>query len=75
MPTLPAIDKRRPLDEALPLLQDKSAPAVAVVESDGRLVGLVTAETLGELMMVREAMPGGMRAGPKDGPWRRPAGA
>jgi Zn-dependent protease/CBS domain-containing protein len=77
--TLPVIDKRRPLDEALLLLQDKSAPAVAVVESDGRLVGLVTAETLGELMMVREAMPGGMRAGPKDGPktgpWGRPAGA
>jgi Zn-dependent protease/CBS domain-containing protein len=77
--TLPVIDKRRPLDEALLLLQDKSAPAVAVVESDGRLVGLVTAETLGELMMVREAMPDGMRAGPKDGPktgpWGRPAGA
>lgn len=77
--TLPVIDKRRPLDEALLLLQDKSASAVAVVESDGRLVGLVTAETLGELMMVREAMPDGMRAGPKDGPktgpWGRPAGA
>lgn len=69
--TLPVIDKRRPLEEALTLLQDKSAPAVAVVESDGRLFGLVTAETLGELMMVREAMPDGMRAGP----WGRPAGA
>ena len=57
--TLPMIDKRRPLEEALTLLQDKSAPAVAVVESDGRLFGLVTAETLGELMMVREAMPDG----------------
>ena len=66
--TLPMIDKRRPLEEALKLLQDKSAPAVAVIESDGRLVGLITAETLGELMMVREAMPDGMRAGPKDGP-------
>lgn len=69
--TLPVIDKRRPLEEALALLQDKSATAVAVVESDGRLLGLVTAETLGELMMVREAMPEGMRAGP----WSRPAGA
>ena len=63
--------KRRPLEEALTLLQDKSAPAVAVVDPDGRLVGLVTAETLGELMMVREAMPEGVRAGP----WSRPAGA
>lgn len=69
--TLPTIDKRRPLEDALALLQNKSAAAVAVIESDGQLLGLVTAETLGELMMVREAMPEGMRTGP----WSRPAGA
>ena len=69
--TLPTIEKRRPLEEALTLLQDKSAPSVAVVDADGRLVGLVTAETLGELMMVREAMPEGVRGWP----WSRPAGA
>jgi len=69
--TLPTIEKRRPLEEALTLLQDKAAPAVAVVDADGRLVGLVTAETLGELMMVREAMPEGVRPWP----WSRPAGA
>ena len=63
--------RRRRLEDALELLQDKSVPAVAVVESDGRLIGLITAETLGELMMVREAMPEGMRLGP----WSRPAGA
>ena len=34
--------QRRRLDEALRLLQEKSAPAVAVVEPAGRLVGLVT---------------------------------
>jgi stage IV sporulation protein FB len=69
--SLPTIDKRRRLEDALQLLQDKSTPAVAVVESDGRLLGLITPETLGELMMVREAMPAGMNAGP----WSRPAGA
>jgi stage IV sporulation protein FB len=69
--TLPVIDKRRPLEEALQLLQDKSATAVAVIDSDGRLAGLVTAETLGELMLVSEAMPEGRRTGP----WSRPAGA
>lgn len=69
--TLPTIDKRRPLEDALALLQNKSAAAVAVIESDGQLLGLITAETLGELMMVREAMPEGMRTGP----WSRPAGA
>jgi stage IV sporulation protein FB len=73
------IDRRRPLDEAVRLLQERSAPAVAVVEPDGRLVGLITTETLGELMMVSQAMPEGFnlggRAGPKSGPWSRPAGA
>src|SRR5690606_8163112 len=50
------IDRRRPLDEAVKLLQERSAPAVAVIEPDGRLVGLITTETIGELMMVSQAM-------------------
>jgi Zn-dependent protease/predicted transcriptional regulator len=74
-----SIDRRRPLEEAVKLLQDRSAPAVAVVEPDGRLVGLITTETLGELMMVSQAMPEGFRLGGKNGkqagPWSRPAGA
>jgi stage IV sporulation protein FB len=69
--TLPMVDRRRPLDEAVRLLQEKSAPAVAVVESDGRFIGLITTETMGELLMVREAMPDGVKLGP----WNRPAGA
>lgn len=69
--TLPTVDRRRPLDDAVRLLQEKSAPAVAVIERDGRFVGLITAETLGELLMVRDAMPAGARMGP----WGRPAGA
>lgn len=69
--TLPTVDRRRPLDEAVRLLQEKSAPAVAVVESDGRFLGLITTETMGELLMVRDAMPGGL----KFGPWGRIAGA
>jgi stage IV sporulation protein FB len=69
--TLPSIDRRRCLDDALQLLQDKSVPAVAVVEADGRLHGLITSETIGELMMVGDAMPEGLRLGP----WSRPAGA
>ena len=68
---LPTVDRRRPLDEAVRLLQEKSAPAVAVVESDGRLLGLITTETMGELLMVREALPEGV----KFGPWGRAAGA
>ena len=56
---MPTIGHRRPLDEALRLLQEKSAPAVAVVDPSGRLVGLVTPETIGEMMMVHEALPKG----------------
>ena len=54
---VPTIGHRRCLDEALRILMEKSAPAVAVVDSGGRLVGLVTSETLGEMMMLQQAMP------------------
>jgi stage IV sporulation protein FB len=69
------IDRRAPLDDALRLLQEKSAPAIAVVEPDGRLVGLISTETVGELMLVSQAMPQGFRLGAKRGPWSKPAGA
>ncbi|MFZ5692991.1 MAG: CBS domain-containing protein, partial [Pseudomonadota bacterium] len=69
------IDRRRPLDEAVKLLQERAAPAVAVIEPDGRLVGLITTETLGELMMVSQAMPEGFSLRGRSGPWSRPAGA
>ena len=69
--TIPTIGRRRCLDEALRLLQEKQAPAIAVVDTDGSFVGLISAETVGELMLVREAMPRGARFGP----WSRPARA
>jgi Zn-dependent protease/predicted transcriptional regulator len=70
------IDRHRPLDEAVKLLQERSAAAVAVIEPDGRLVGLVTTETIGELMMVSQVMPEGFRLGGRSsGPWSRQAGA
>jgi len=70
-PKLPTVGQRSCLEEALQLLQQKAAPAVAVVDTEGRLVGLVTAETVGEMLMLRQALP-------KDvtwGPWSRPSGA
>jgi CBS-domain-containing membrane protein len=69
--TVPTVGHRRCLDDALRLLQEKSAPAVAVVDGEGRLVGLVTPETVGEMLMLRQAMP----AGATWGPWSRPSGA
>jgi stage IV sporulation protein FB len=66
---VPTIGQRRCLDEAFRLLQEKSAPAVAVVDSAGRLVGLVTSETVGEMMMLHQALPKGAQLGP----WSRKA--
>jgi stage IV sporulation protein FB len=65
------VSQRHCLEDAFRLLQEKSAPAVGVVDADGRLVGLVTPETVGEMLMLHQAMPRGARLGP----WSRPAGA
>src|SRR4051812_31959155 len=68
---VPTISHRAWLEEAIRLLQEKQAPAVGVVDAGGKLVGLITSETIGEMLMVREALPAGARVGP----WSRPAGA
>ena len=65
--SIPVVNRRAPLDEAVRLLQEKVAPAVAVVENDGRFLGLITTETMGELLMMRDAMP----KDAKFGPWSR----
>jgi Zn-dependent protease/CBS domain-containing protein len=67
---IPTIERSHRLEEAFRLLQEKSVPAVGVVDFAGRLIGLVTAETVGEMLMVRRALPEGTRLGP----WSRPAG-
>jgi stage IV sporulation protein FB len=68
---IPTIETRRRLDEAFRLIQEKAAPAVGVLDSAGRLVGLVTSETIGQMLMVQRALPKGGRLGP----WSKPAGA
>jgi len=67
---LPTIGHRMPLDQAFKLLQEKQAPAVGVTDSSGRLVGLVTHETIAGMMMLQEALPKGVQIGP----WSKPAG-
>jgi Zn-dependent protease/CBS domain-containing protein len=68
---IPTVNHRGCLDEAFRLLQEKSAPAVGIIDADGRLVGLVTPETVSEMLMVSDALPAGARFGP----WSRPARA
>jgi stage IV sporulation protein FB len=68
---IPTIGHRQCLEDAFQTLQQKSAPAVGVTDASGQLIGLVTTETIGEMLMVRDAMPAGF----KFGPWGRPAGA
>jgi Zn-dependent protease/CBS domain-containing protein len=67
---LPTVGYRSCLDQAFRLLQEQRAPAVGVVDTSGKLVGLVTSETVGEMLMLHRAMPRGVKLGP----WSRPAG-
>lgn len=60
---VPTIHHRQSLTDALKLLQESGAPAVAAVDSAGRLVGLVTHENIGEMLMVRSAVPEGFSFG------------
>jgi len=68
---IPTVSHRSCLDDAFRLLQERAVPAVGVVDADAALVGLVTSETVGEMLMVNDALPKGSRFGP----WSRPAGA
>jgi stage IV sporulation protein FB len=67
---VPTVGSRSRLEDAFRMLQEKSAPAVGVVDPAGRLVGLITSETVGQMLMVQHAMPPGARLGP----WSRPPG-
>jgi predicted transcriptional regulator len=54
---IPMVEDRRNLDEALRPMQEKRLPAVGITDRAGRLVGLVTPENIGEMMMSRRHTP------------------
>lgn len=60
---IPKIHYRKSLEESLRLMQRADVPAVAVVDNSDRLVGLMTHETIGEMLMVRSAVSDGFRFG------------
>ncbi|WP_158043336.1 site-2 protease family protein [Skermanella pratensis] len=60
---IPVIGQRQNLEEALRLMQENRLPAVGIDDGAGRLVGLITPENVGEMMMIESARPkGGPRA-------------
>ena len=68
---MPTLGHRHSLEEAFKLLQEKEAAAVGITDTAGALVGLVTSETIAEMVMLQNALPKGFQSGP----WSRPAGA
>lgn len=52
---VPIVSTRTKLDEALRFMQEQQSPAVGVNAGDGRLIGLVTPENVGEMVMIRAA--------------------
>lgn len=63
---VPTVGTRTPLDRALALITQRGAPVVGVVDADGRLVGLLSPENVGEMMMLRAAQPDA-----RFGPWAK----
>mgnify|MGYP001237845052 CR=1 FL=1 len=61
-----SVHPQDPFEVAFRLMQENACPALPVVDGSGRLVGLVTTENIGELMMVRSILRDGDRPS-----WRR----
>ena len=55
---IPKIHYRKRLEEGLRLMRNANVPAVAVMDNAERLVGLITYENIGEMLMVRSAVSG-----------------
>jgi stage IV sporulation protein FB len=54
---IPVLHYRLPLEDALRLMQNGRLPAIGVINSETRFVGLVTPENIAEMMMILAARP------------------
>lgn len=54
---VPAVSHRQPLETAFALLNRARAPALFVLDDEERLVGLLTPENVGEMMLVSSLRP------------------
>jgi Zn-dependent protease/CBS domain-containing protein len=66
---VPTVSARAKLETALRSLMERSSPVVGVTDTEGRLVGLLTIENLGEMMMMQSA-----RRETRSGPWGKARG-
>ena len=53
---IPCVHPTMPFDRAFAIMQESQCPALPVLDSAGKLVGLFTPENVGELMMVHSAL-------------------
>ncbi|MCS6851486.1 MAG: site-2 protease family protein [Gemmataceae bacterium] len=56
---VPTIHVNAPLERALQQMQECACPALAAVDRYGRVVGLVSPERIGEMMMIHAVLPRG----------------
>jgi stage IV sporulation protein FB len=54
---IPVVRQNEGLDRAFKLMQDCQCPGLGVVDGDGRLVGLITPEAVGEMLMISSVLP------------------
>jgi CBS domain-containing protein len=57
MQAIPTVSARAKLDTALRSLMQRGHPVVGVTDQEGRLVGLLTLENLGEMIMIHSTRP------------------
>ncbi len=67
---IPTIRADAPLEDALRQMQECACPGLAAVDRHGSVVGLVTPESVGELMMVQAILPRGAAPSWHRGPGR-----
>ncbi len=53
---IPVVQSRSSFERAFYLMQDCGCPALPVVDASGRLVGMITPENVGEMIMISSAM-------------------
>jgi Zn-dependent protease len=57
---IPQVSMHAPFAEAFRGMQECECPALAAVDRRGRVVGLITPENIGEMMMVQSVLPRGV---------------